>query len=95
MSDAISGTLCGTGGMKFKDIFAGASTDDKKKIGTRIEGVEVFATRKIDEFIAANSIDQVIFTIQQPDEENQQRVVNYCLKQDIKEVYYNPLHADT
>jgi FlaA1/EpsC-like NDP-sugar epimerase len=53
--------------------------DDKKKIGTRIEGVEVFATQQIVEFIAANSIDQVIFTIQQPDEENQQRVVNYCL----------------
>jgi hypothetical protein len=36
LSDAISGTLCGTGGMKFKDIFAGASTDDKKKIGQNL-----------------------------------------------------------
>jgi FlaA1/EpsC-like NDP-sugar epimerase len=58
--------------------------DDKKKIGTRIEGVEVFATQQIDEFIAANSIDQIIFTIQEPDEENHQRIVNSCLDAGIQ-----------
>lgn len=58
--------------------------DDKKKIGTRIEGVKVFATQQIDEFIAANSIDQIIFTIQEPDEENHQRIVNSCLDAGIQ-----------
>lgn len=58
--------------------------DDKKKIGTRMEGILVYDAQQLTALIATNSVDQVIFTIQQPDEENQQRVVNYCLDAGIQ-----------
>jgi len=33
---AIAGTICGPGGMQFKDMLSGASDEDKKKIGQNI-----------------------------------------------------------
>lgn len=54
--------------------------DDKRKIGTRIEGVPVYAGEKFTELLKANTIDQVIFTIQQPIETNHKLIVNACLE---------------
>ena len=54
--------------------------DDKRKIGTRIEGVPVYAGEKFNELLKANTIDQVIFTIQQPIETNHKLIVNACLE---------------
>jgi len=54
--------------------------DDNKKIaGSRMEGIPVFHTLKLEEILASEAITQVIIAIQKPVEENQSRVVELCL----------------
>lgn len=54
--------------------------DDNKKIAaTRLEGVPVYHTSKLEELLKNERINQVIIAIQQPDEENRSRVVRICL----------------
>ncbi len=54
--------------------------DDNRKItGTRIEGVPVFHTASLEQILKDEAITQVIIAIQNPEEENQARVVELCL----------------
>lgn len=54
--------------------------DDNKKIAaTRLEGVPVYHTSKLEELLKNEKINQVIIAIQQPAEENRSRVVQTCL----------------
>jgi FlaA1/EpsC-like NDP-sugar epimerase len=54
--------------------------DDNKKIAaTRLEGVPVYHTSKLEELLKNERINQVIIAIQQPDEENRSHVVQACL----------------
>ena len=54
--------------------------DDNKKItGTRMEGIPVFHTLKLEEILKSEAITQVIIAIQKPLEENQSHVVGLCL----------------
>lgn len=54
--------------------------DDNKRLqGTRLEGVPVYHTDRLEELLKNESITQVIIAIQQPLEENKSRVVRVCL----------------
>jgi len=54
--------------------------DDNKKIaGSRMEGVPLFHTSRLEEILKSESITQVIIAIQKPLEENQSHVVELCL----------------
>lgn len=59
--------------------------DDNKRIaGSRMEGVPVFHTSRLEEVLRTEAITQVIIAIQQPLEENQGRVVELCLDAGIE-----------
>lgn len=54
--------------------------DDNKRLqGTRLEGVPVYHTDRLEELLKNESITQVIIAIQHPIEENKSRVVRVCL----------------
>lgn len=59
--------------------------DDNKKIdGTRIEGVTVYHTDKLEHLLRTEEVSQVILAIQQPDEVNRSRVVQICLEAGVE-----------
>ena len=58
--------------------------DNKKKDGTRMEGVTVSHTSKLEALIHDEGVNNVIIAIQQPNEENRQRVVEICLASGVK-----------
>ena len=58
--------------------------DNKKKDGTRMEGVTVSHTSKLEALIKDEGVNNLIIAIQQPNEENRQRVVEICLASGVK-----------
>ena len=58
--------------------------DNKKKDGTRMEGVTVSHTSKLESLIQDEGVNNVIIAIQQPNEEYRQRVVEICLANGVK-----------
>jgi FlaA1/EpsC-like NDP-sugar epimerase len=58
--------------------------DNKKKDGTRMEGVTVSHTSKLESLIQDEGVNNVIIAIQQPNEEYRQRVVEICLANSVK-----------
>jgi FlaA1/EpsC-like NDP-sugar epimerase len=58
--------------------------DNKKMIGTRLEGVTIFSTSDLEKIIKEEGVNTVIIAIQQPDEENRKRVVEICLENQVK-----------
>jgi FlaA1/EpsC-like NDP-sugar epimerase len=58
--------------------------DNKKKDGTRMEGVTVSHTSKLEALIKDEGVNNVIIAIQKPNEENRQHVVEVCLANGVK-----------
>ena len=58
--------------------------DNQKMNGTRLEGVPVFHTSKLEELLVENDITLVILAIQNPNEENRKKVVELCLAKQVK-----------
>ncbi len=58
--------------------------DNKKKDGTRMEGVTVSHTSKLEALIHDEGVNNLIIAIQQPNEENRQRIVEICLANGVK-----------
>ncbi len=58
--------------------------DNKKKDGTRMEGVTVSHTSKLDTLIHDEGVNNLIIAIQQPNEENRKLVVEICLANGLK-----------
>ncbi len=58
--------------------------DNKKKDGTRMEGVTVSHTSKLEALIHVEGVNNLIIAIQQPNEENRQRIVEICLANGVK-----------
>jgi FlaA1/EpsC-like NDP-sugar epimerase len=58
--------------------------DNKKKDGTRMEGVTVSHTSKLESLIQDEGVNNVIIAIQQPNEGNRQRIVEICLANGVK-----------
>src|SRR6218665_1396233 len=59
--------------------------DDNKSLkGTRIEGVNVIHPDKLNEFIKNEGVDQVILAIQEPNPDNQKRVVDICFSNNVE-----------
>ena len=58
--------------------------DNKKKDGTRMEGVTVSHSSKLEAVIQDEGVNNVIIAIQQPNEENRQRIVEICLANGVK-----------
>jgi len=58
--------------------------DNHKMDGTRLEGVPVFHTSKLEELLVDNDITLVILAIQNPNEENRKNVVELCLAKQVK-----------
>lgn len=58
--------------------------DQPKMANTRLEGVQVFHTSKLESLINDEGVSLVIIAIQQPDEENRRKVVEICLNHSVK-----------
>ncbi len=59
--------------------------DDNRSIkGSRIEGTEVFHSDQLENLLEQEEINQVILAIQDPNPENQKRVVDICLKMGVE-----------
>ena len=59
--------------------------DDNRSLrGARIEGVTVIHPDDLKKVIENEGVNQVILAIQNPDEENQQRVVDICLAMNVE-----------
>lgn len=58
--------------------------DDNKKLkGTRLEGLEIFHTSKIESLVKDEGVDSVIIAIQNPIEENRKFLLDFCFDHDI------------
>lgn len=62
----------------------GFMDDQPKMANTRLEGVQVFHTSKLESLINDEGVSLVIIAIQQPDEENRRKVVEICLNHSVK-----------
>jgi FlaA1/EpsC-like NDP-sugar epimerase len=58
--------------------------DNRKMSGTRLEGIQIYSSDSLEKIIQEEGATMVIIAIQQPDEENRKRVVEICLKHQIK-----------
>jgi FlaA1/EpsC-like NDP-sugar epimerase len=58
--------------------------DNKKMAGTRLEGVAIYHSSKLEALIKEEGVTTVILAIQKPDEDNRKRIVEICLAQKIK-----------
>jgi len=58
--------------------------DNKKMSGTRLEGVRIFHTSKLEALIKDEGVTSVILAIQKPDEDNRKRIVEICLENSVK-----------
>ncbi len=58
--------------------------DDNKKLkGTRLEGLEIFHTSKIETLVKDEGVDSVIIAIQNPEEKNRKFLIDFCFENDI------------
>lgn len=58
--------------------------DNKKLSGNILEGLKIHNTSKLEYILESENVDMVILAIQQPDEENQKKVVNLCFEKNIE-----------
>jgi len=59
--------------------------DDNKNLkGARIEGINVIHPDRLKEVIKNEGVDQVILAIQEPDPDNQKRVVDICFENNVE-----------
>lgn len=57
--------------------------DNKKMSGSRLQGVTIFHSSKLESLIKSEGITQLILAIQNPSEENAKRVVDICLNNNV------------
>ena len=59
--------------------------DDNKKLdGTRLEGLKIFHSNKLEHLIKEEGVTQVIVAIQNPSEKNKQNILETCIRNDVK-----------
>ncbi len=59
--------------------------DDNKKLdGTRLEGLKIYHSNKLDNLIKEEGVTQVIVAIQNPSEKNKQNILETCIRNDVK-----------
>ncbi len=58
--------------------------DDNKKIsGSRLEGLAIFHSSKLETIIKDEGVTQLIIAIQDPSEENKKRIIDICLSNNV------------
>lgn len=58
--------------------------DNKKMAGTRLEGVSIYHSSKLESLIKDEGVTTVILAIQKPDENNRKQIVETCLELNVK-----------
>ena len=59
--------------------------DDNKKLdGTRLEGLKIYHSNKLDNLIKEEGVTLVIVAIQNPSEKNKQNILETCIQNDVK-----------
>lgn len=61
----------------------GFMDDNKKMSGTILEGLTIYHSSKIEKLFKDESFDTLIIAIQQPEEENRKRLVDFCFENGI------------
>lgn len=57
--------------------------DDKKKSGKILNGVKIYHSSKLKELLEQNKIDNVVLAILSPNPENENKVIDVCLSQNV------------
>lgn len=57
--------------------------DNKKMNGSRLEGLAIFHSSKLETIIKDEGVTQLIIAIQNPNEENRKKVIETCLKNNV------------
>jgi len=68
--------------LSFKLI--GFIDDNKKLDGTRLEGLTIFHSSKLEKYIVEEGVTQVIVAIQQPNEKNKKAILETCIKHNVR-----------
>jgi FlaA1/EpsC-like NDP-sugar epimerase len=68
--------------LSFKLI--GFIDDNKKLDGTRLEGLTIYHSSKLEKHIIEEGVTQVIIAIQEPNEKNKQSILETCLKHNVR-----------
>lgn len=58
--------------------------DNKKMDGTRLEGIPIFHSSRLESLIQEEGVTTVIIAIQKPDEDNRKKIVETCLAHNVK-----------
>lgn len=70
--------------VKLSYQIVGFIDDNKKMDGTRLEGIPIFNTSKLESLIKEEGVTTVIIAIQKPDEDNRKKIVEICLSNNVK-----------
>ena len=57
--------------------------DNKKMSGSRLEGLAIFHSSKLETLIKDEGVTQLIIAIQDPSEENKKRIIDVCLNNNV------------
>lgn len=66
--------------------------DDSNKTGKRLEGTRVYHTSELDGVLRSNEVASLIVSIQNPNPDNQRKVVNAALKWGVKVLNVPPVN---
>jgi len=66
-----------------KQAIIGFLDDNKKLAGNRLEGKTIFHSSKLEKIAKDEGVTKLIIAIQNPDKENQQRIAEFCLENNI------------
>lgn len=82
-------TLMRDAGTKY-DVLAFID-DDKKKIGTKLEGVTVHHATKLDKLLKTNDVSRVIISIQEIGSKRKSEIIEKCLEHNVKVLTIPPV----
>jgi FlaA1/EpsC-like NDP-sugar epimerase len=81
-----------------QEAYAGMSVvafidDDKNKSGKKLEGANIYHTRKAEELFASGKIDEIIISIQKIDPDRKSEMINLALKYNITVLNVPPVRS--
>jgi FlaA1/EpsC-like NDP-sugar epimerase len=65
--------------------------DDYKKQGKKLEGVEIFSSKKLDDILAKNEVAHLIISVQQIPTERKKEIIETALKYNVKVLNVPPV----
>ena len=78
---------------KHKNVVFAYVDDDPKKVGKRIEGINIQSTSELPNILSKNEIDSLIIGVLKPDISNKKSVVDICLDYGVETLSIPPIES--